>query len=212
MTESVHPPESAGRSAPAPSSQRSAIPLVDFLQRIRVAEPSTEDVLAACMPLLRQVAELHARGLVAPLEGIDDLRVSGGVIWLENARARSPHTNTAAIEAAQRQHGRGALDVVAHYRRTEDDGGMALDDLKIGERGTRPERPIYVPGFASWEHALDHHDPLTDVFVLGLVMGALASGLDLTSREDLERFVACREICAALDGACTPSPRSSSAE
>ena len=50
---------------------------------------STEEVLVAFLPLARQVADLHVRGKVAPLIGVDDLHVEASRIYFEAARARS---------------------------------------------------------------------------------------------------------------------------
>lgn len=89
--------------------------LLEHLGRLEEALPSTEDVLAACLPLLQQVAEVHAKGRVAPLEGVDDLRVTSGRIWLENAKARAIRNAADLVEAATRQSHQGAIEVVAHY-------------------------------------------------------------------------------------------------
>ena len=54
------------------------------------------------------------------------------------------------------------------------------------------ERPAWLRGYVCWEHRLEHHDPLTDVFSLGLILASLACSLDLTDPEDHRRFVAHR--------------------
>jgi hypothetical protein len=40
----------------------------------------TDDVLAALLPLMKQVSAAHEAGLVAPLDGIQDLIVSRGAL------------------------------------------------------------------------------------------------------------------------------------
>lgn len=179
-------------------------PVLDLLGRSEQDLPSTEDVLAACLPLLRQVAEVHGKGLVAPLEGIGELRVTSGRIWFENAKARPVRRALAAVEAAGHKALQGPVEVVAHYRRTDEDGASSFEDLRIGTRGTRPERPVYLPGFVSWEHELGHHDPVTDVFVLGLLLASLSAGLDLTGEEDLRQFVLHREDLRRLNPGLHP--------
>ncbi len=44
------------------------------------------------------------------------------------------------------------------------EAGGDVADLAIGARGAEVVRPVYLPGYVAWEHALGHHDPLTDVF------------------------------------------------
>ena len=41
-------------------------------------------------------------------------------------------------------------------------------NLQVGEPGNSIDRPLYLPGFQSWEHVLECHDPLTDIFTLGM--------------------------------------------
>ena len=41
------------------------------------------------------------------------------------------------------------------------------------------ERPTWLRGYVCWEHLVEHHDPLTDVYSLGLILASLACSLDL---------------------------------
>ena len=62
-----------------------------FLNEKLIGEDiSTEDVLASFLPLLREVIEAHRHGLVAPLEGTQDLHVEGVRLWFEEARRQQP--------------------------------------------------------------------------------------------------------------------------
>jgi DNA polymerase III delta prime subunit len=154
---------------------------------------STEDALSSFLPLAREVVEAHAAGKVAPLEGLDALQVAGARIWFEEARRQEPRANAAAvrrIEAACQ----AAVEIVAEVRRTTevDEGCGELVDLAIGRRDAEITRPVYLPGYVAWEHQLGHHDPLTDVFSLGMILASLACELDLTEPEALRSFVACR--------------------
>jgi predicted DNA-binding WGR domain protein len=50
----------------------------------------------------------------------------------------------------------------------------------------------YIHGYRCYELLFDHHDPLTDIFCLGLVLGGMALGLDLHDPEDLREFARMR--------------------
>lgn len=50
----------------------------------------------------------------------------------------------------------------------------------------------YVPGYGCYEMLVDCHDPLTDIFCLGLVLGSMAFGLDLYDPKDLLEFAGVR--------------------
>ena len=161
---------------------------------------STEDVLASFLPLLREVIEAHRHGLVAPLEGTQDLHVEGVRLWFEEARRQEPKANPAEVGrfdlAAQ-----SGVEVVSEMRRTTevDNGSEQVVRSEIGSRGTPITRPVYLPGYVAWEHELAHHDPLTDAFSLGLILASLACGLNLNEPADLETFVEHRRNLFALN-------------
>jgi len=160
---------------------------------------STEDVLASFLPLVREVLDTHATGKVAPLEGLEALNVEGVRIWFEQAKRqplRRNETELRRIEAANR----AAVDVVAEARRLDDLDTHRTEvvNLAIGSPAEPITRPVYLPGYSSWEHALEHHDPLTDIFSLGMLLASLAIGLDFTDDGDLERFVSHRRNLFAL--------------
>jgi hypothetical protein len=155
---------------------------------------ATEDVLAAVLPLLDQVAAAHQRGLVAPLDGIADVRVHESRLAIDGTVFHSSHKNLERIEALQRTAG-VAVEIVGETRRVADvdEGAWRETDLRIGRAGEAIVRPVYLPGYVACEHRCGHHDQLTDVFSLGLILASLACGLDLTDDEDLELFARNRD-------------------
>ena len=56
----------------------------------------------------------------------------------------------------------------------------------------------------TWEHQVGHHDPLTDVFSLGMILASLACGLDFAEPQNLQAFVAHRRNLFALSPALHP--------
>jgi predicted DNA-binding WGR domain protein len=178
----------------------------DYLRdRLETGGFSTEDALAGFLPLLRQVLTVHAAGHVAPLEGLDALRLEGVRIWFEEARSASPRYNTAALRRIEAT-GPLAVTVVAEMRHTTelDAGDEEVSDLTIGDRATEVTRPVYLPGYVTWEHQVGHHDPLTDTFSLGMLLASLACGLDLAEPQSLEEFVAHRRNLFALHAGLHP--------
>ncbi len=75
---------------------------------------------------------------------------------------------------------------------------------EIAARGLPMTRPVYLPGYVCWEHELQHHDPLTDVYSLGLILASLACGLNLNEPDDLESFVGHRRNLFALNSTLHP--------
>ena len=165
----------------------------EFLRsRLAAGGFSTEDALASFLPLARQVADAHAAGRVAPLDGVAALQVEGVRIWFHEDHLRAP--TRAAAEVHRLDRPLAGVEVLSEHRRTidVDDGGGQAANLEIGARDQALTRPVYLPGYVCWEHQVGHHDPLSDVFSLGLVLASLACGLDFTEPEDLEAFVANR--------------------
>ena len=166
-------------------------PFRDFLlHRLEAGGFTTEDALAAFLPLVRQVEAAHQAGRVAPLEGVGDLQVDGVAIRFDEARRRPPSLQVARLRELEKDSAR-AVEVVRESRVAFDvaDGGGKSQNLDIGERGQAVTRPVYLPGYVSWETEIGHHDPLTDTFVLGLILASLTCGLDLHNPEHLARFV-----------------------
>jgi hypothetical protein len=151
---------------------------------------TTEDALACFLPLARQTAAAHQAGLVAPLQGTNDLNVENGRLWFEEARRQQPRLQTTLVRQMEEPAAK-AVDVVGEFHLSTDvDGGEAtVTSLQIGKRGDAITRPVYLPGYVCWEHEVGHHDPLTDVFSLGLILASLLCGLDLDEPDDLTDFV-----------------------
>ncbi len=150
----------------------------------------TEDALACFLPLLRQTAAAHQAGLVAPLQGTNDLHVENGMLWFADSRRQPPRLSTQLVRQLEQPAGK-AVEVVGEFHLSADvEGGEeTVVSLQIGKRGEAVIRPVYLPGYVCWEHEVGHHDPLTDVFSLGLILASLLCGIDLDEPEDLMAFV-----------------------
>lgn len=161
----------------------------DLLARLRAA-PSvgSDDVVGLTLPLVEQVAELHGQGLVAPLDGVSSLRASLGQLWFPNAEAARPKDRGDEMARLARV-GQGHIVISDRFDLHTDDGAVNVENRSVSAEVAGLERPAYLPGYRAWEQALDHHDPLSDIFVLGLVLGSVATRLDLGDREALAQFV-----------------------
>jgi predicted DNA-binding WGR domain protein len=150
----------------------------------------TDDVLAALLPLMKQVQAAHAGGLVAPLNGLADLSVAeAGQLRFAPDKVHPPEKNPGKVEALQAPASR-AVEVVAESRRVADidQSSLSVSDLGIGENGGDITKPVFLPNYRSWEHAVGHHDELTDIFSLGLLLASIACGLDFSDPGELELF------------------------
>jgi predicted DNA-binding WGR domain protein len=151
----------------------------------------TDDVMAALLPMMKQVLAAHEAGRVAPLDGLADVILTeAGQLHFAPEKVQPPERNTGKVEALQAPVSR-ALEVVAESRRVADidQSSLTVSDLGVGETGSGGiTKPVFLPDYRSWEHAVGQHDELTDIFSLGLLLASTACGLDFTDPGELEMF------------------------
>lgn len=171
----------------------------DFLQKASHAGGlQTDDLLAAILPLLRNVADFHERDEVAARIHPDAIDVADSGALTLRAGAAAVRRNSSAVEALQRPVISG-LQVVGHGRLISDEDGARFEDLSIGADERPPKQPIYVLNYGAWELLLGHHDALVDVMLLGQLLASMALDLDFSERSEVERFVAQRHNLFALN-------------
>ncbi len=148
----------------------------------------TDDALAAIVPLIRQAIETHACGHVAPLEGLGLLKTDSGRIFYSMADQQPLRRNRVAIgkvEAADT----ATFEIVGDIAEiTGKHGQRNLRDQRVAEASEPVVRPVLINGFVTWEHQLEHHDPLTDVLSLGQLLASLACGIDFRDLEAVHGF------------------------
>ena len=166
----------------------------------------TDDVLAAVLPLMRQVLGVHGTGQVAPLDGVSTLALNDeGQLHFAPHKARAVHKNYARVEVLQRPQGH-AVEIVGESAHTVDldAGAHTVTSAHVGQYGEEITRLVYLPGYTTWEHAIGHHDELTDIFSLGLILASLGCGLDFTEPADIDLFFHSRHNLFALNSRLNP--------
>lgn len=155
----------------------------------------TDDVLAAVLPLMREVAAIHDAGQVAPLRGISALVVhEDRALGLRATEGIASSSNANRVYELQVPASHG-VEVIGEMRResNEDHHLTKVSNLDVATTEDEITRPVFLTGYANWEHAIGHHDALTDIHSLGMLLASLACGLDFTERDDLERFANSRK-------------------
>jgi hypothetical protein len=172
-------------------SEHPESPFIEFLEAgVAKGGFETDDVLSALLPLTKQVLAAHAAGMVAPLDGIQDLSLNeAGHLVFAADKVKSPEKKSGKVAELQAPLSR-AVEVVAQSRRTADidQASLTVSDLGVAAAGGEITKPVYVPDYRSWEQAVGHHDELTDIFSLGMLLASLACGLDFTDADELELF------------------------
>ena len=183
-------------------SEAELYPFLKFLHTgLERGSFETDDALGAVLPLMTQVLAAHERGTVAPLEGLAALHLKDGKEFgFEETTALIPRRNNAKVEELQQPVSK-AVEVVGEERHTMHmaQGALEVASLELGKPGQPITKPVFLPGYVSWEHAVEHHDEVTDIFSLGVLLASIACGLDFTDEDDLELFVRNRANLFALN-------------
>jgi predicted DNA-binding WGR domain protein len=161
--------------------------LSEFLAAHSHALP-TEDVLHVMLPLMRAVTALHEQGKVAALGLNDVLEMKNGGFGLVHPEGLAPSDNIAEIQRIQ-PAASSALKVVGEYRVTNDESvALKVEDLLANDNEHPIIKPVYLIGLRSWEIAVGHHDEITDIFNIGMIMACVACGIDPANTTEIENF------------------------
>jgi predicted DNA-binding WGR domain protein len=166
----------------------------------------TDDVLAAVLPLMRQVLGVHGAGQVAPLDGVSALALNDDrQLHFAPHRARATHKNYARVEVLQQSQSH-AMEIVGESAHMVDldAGAHTVTSAHVGQQGQEITRLVYLSGYTTWEHAIGHHDELTDILSLGLILACLGCGLDFTEPADVELFLRSRHNLFAINSRLNP--------
>jgi hypothetical protein len=165
-----------------------------------------EDLIHSLVPLMEQVAQLHALGLVAQLHPDAILDTGSGKLGLANTNGITPKLEPYALLKIQNSISSavkfsGDFSVV-----TDQLEGRSVENLMAFD-GV-PEnlvKPIYLTGYRTWEQALGHHDESVDIFTIGMLIASLAFNLDFRDLDDLKRFVSARSDLFRLNANLHPA-------
>ncbi|MCP4074354.1 MAG: AAA family ATPase [Hyphomicrobiales bacterium] len=175
----------------------------DLLEEFNEARTvGTEDVIMAVLPLMRQSVECHASGQVVPLNDLQKIQVQEGILYYQNSNRLEPKINKEVL--SRKPKPRTAFKFVDEITMVSDEAAPTeIKDLNVAET-IEKNTPRYLTSYRLWEVENGHHDPLTDIFGLGLVLASLATGLDFSDREQLESFVRNRKDIQRLNGRLHP--------
>jgi len=138
---------------------------------------TTDDVIAFVLPLFQEVCGLHEKGLVAPFGNEEALFLTEQALDIDEQLAYAPVHNLDRVLALFPEVQSRNFEVVGKIKLSADtgDGALSREDLQVHVDFQQPlTYPAYIPGYQSFEQILGHHDPLTDIFCLGLILGSIA--------------------------------------
>jgi hypothetical protein len=150
----------------------------------------TDDVLSAVRPLLQDVLDAHERGDVARLDRVDTLVVADRqTLEFVLDGFEAPTARDDEVRRIEMPRSAGVQIVGDYTANQTDDGSTTWINRSIVMSGDAINMPVFLPRYSSWELEIGHHDALTDIYHLGLIMASLAGRLDFMKLEDLQTFV-----------------------
>lgn len=153
---------------------------------------TTDDVIAFLLPLFRKVSEIHESGKVGPFQTEGALFLSENRLDIDEDPAMAPSHALYRVSALFPRASDQNFEVVG-IRRGSGEGNKEIENPEVHTALHTPlEYPAYIPGYQCFECLLGHHDPQTDIFSLGLVLGSITLGLNLYNPEELRLFARVR--------------------
>jgi len=168
---------------------------------------TNDDVVAIFLPLFRTVAAIHHNDMVAALDDINNILVEDEKLNI-NAQGKSIKYNLAAIELLTPQKSK-TFEISEIYKQTTEVGDEVIRDINpsaiLFDDKAAITFPVYLGNYKSYEINLGHHDPLTDIFCLGMLMASVALHFDFTIEDDLKEFVANRKSMVFINHKIHPA-------
>ncbi|MCP9752085.1 AAA domain-containing protein [Ferruginibacter sp. HRS2-29] len=181
----------------------------DFLKNcFDIGNYSADDVIAFVLPVFEEVLSFHEAGLVAPFETPGSLFITNNQLDIEEKLAHAPQNALAKISAVSEKTDTESFTISGSIKLNVDldTGQQEHEDLAIQTDTGKPiDQPVYVAGYNCYEIIAGHHDALTDIFCLGLILGSMSFGLDLYDPEELKLFVRYRSNPAAYNDRVHPA-------
>jgi len=139
---------------------------------------TTDDVIAFVLPLFRGVLGFHESGKVGAFESEETLFLTERHLDIDILSAKAPSF--------------ALYRVLSLFPRVPSKNFEVVTPPVHLEREEPLQHPAFLPGYQCFESLLGHHDPQTDLFSLGLILGSISLGLDLYDCEDLQLFARIR--------------------
>lgn len=181
-------------------------PFYKFIQEnFEKGQFSNEDIVAIMTPIISEIIEIHDEGKVSSLDDFSTIYIENEHLYIQN-KSQKPKYNTTLINTFFAEKSK-VFDVIEEYSQTVNIGDETSNkfenELTIQEENKI--KPIYEKDYTCYELKLNHHDPLTDIYLLGMIMASIAFRFDFTDEDDLKKFVNYRKSMVFLNPKINPS-------
>lgn len=178
-----------------------------LIENFEKGQFTNDDVVAIVLPLLKTIRDIHANGKVSSIDDISSIYVED-----EKLNILSNHkdvkTNLGELSKILPNLNQ-TFEVTEVYTQNVEIGDDIKQEYINNSVESKVEKslkiPIYLVNYDCYELKFDHHDPLTDIFILGMILGSIALNFDFTDEEDLKQFVDYRKSMVFLNSKIHPA-------
>ena len=167
---------------------------------------TNDDIIAVMMPLLKKVSEIHNQGKVASLHDISTIFIDNNRLNIEDIVLESKRNSTPISKLFVSKS--NAFEITGEvYNSVEigEETTREYADKAVSDNQNETNKAVYLKDYTCFEFQFDHHDPLTDIFVLGQIMASIAFQFDFTNVEDVKQFVDYRKQMYFLNSKIHPA-------
>ncbi|MEN2401364.1 AAA domain-containing protein [Flavobacterium sp. MC2016-06] len=167
---------------------------------------TNDDITAIILPLLKTVSIIHNQGKVASLEDISTIYIENGHFHITDD-AFEIKQNLRPIEALFKNKSKAFEISGEQYTKTEigEEISREYGDKTVSESEEENKKAIYVKDYGCFELEFEHHDPVTDIFILGMILASIALKFDFTDIEEVKKFVEYRKKMYFLNSKINPA-------
>lgn len=168
---------------------------------------SNDEVVAVMMPLLKTVAQIHGNGKVAGLHQINEIFIAEGKLNINDKQHDIVNNLKAVLKLfPNKSH---AFEISEEYIQKVNVGETVSNETvnsKVASVDENGEiKPVCEADYGCFELRLNHHDPLTDIYILGMLMASIALHFDFTNQDDLTQFVELRNSMVFINPTISPA-------
>ncbi|KFF04757.1 AAA domain-containing protein [Flavobacterium reichenbachii] len=168
---------------------------------------TSDDIIAIMMPLLKTVTAIHNQGKVASLDAISTIYIENGHFNIIDNTFEIKN-NLKPVAALFKSKSKAFEISGLHYTKTEigEEVTREYGNKSVSENEEETnKKAVYIKDYSCFEFEFDHHDPVTDIFVLGMILASITLKFDFTELEDLKEFVEYRSKMYSLNNRINPA-------
>jgi len=150
---------------------------------------SSEDIVGIFSPILIHLERLHDQEKVVFHRGLDAFECNEhGRLTISDSIAKDATIDLSKVNKILPKE-ESSFDIISEQHLTTDLRTSETDIKDISSAEVIPENilaPMFLPAYKSYETVLGHHDSMTDLHVLGMIMASVALSINLEEKQGVK--------------------------